>query len=134
VIATKPNGMSALTFSAVGATTPQKTVLGLAICSALTGRFKHGQAEGKVPMPAAAAINHHQANSEHAQNFKSAKLLEIFRERAEARAVLVHNGHMSLIEAVDGLWAAAERAGLVRTFGADHVQRVLSESISRWRL
>ena len=46
-------------------------------------------------MPAAAAIDQHQS--------AKASLLEIFRERAEARAVLVANGWMDLQDAVDGL-------------------------------
>jgi hypothetical protein len=77
-------------------------------------------------MTAAAAIERHQ----------SAKTspIEIFRERCEARAVLVANGMMTLQDAVDGLWAAAERDGLVKAFGADEVQSVLAESFGRWRL
>jgi hypothetical protein len=69
-------------------------------------------------------IDHHQT---------ATSALQIFRERAEARATLVANGYLDLQSAVDELWAAAERAGLVKTFGADEVQRVLSESFARWR-
>ena len=76
-------------------------------------------------MTAAAAINHRQ----------SAKLFEIFRERAEARATLVANGLMTLIEAVDTLQAAAERDGLVAQYGQDEIQQILSEAFGRrWRL
>jgi len=56
----------------------------------------------------------------------------VFRERAEAKAVLIANGYQDLQSAVDELWHAAERDGLVKTFGADEVQRVLAESFARW--
>jgi hypothetical protein len=73
-------------------------------------------------------------NSTARQIDQSAKAspLEIFRERAEARCLLVSNGLMDLQTAVDGLQAAAERDGLVKTFGTDEVQRVLAESFARW--
>jgi hypothetical protein len=58
--------------------------------------------------------------------------LEVFRERAEARAMLVANGHMPLIEAVDTLQAAAEAQGLVARYGQDEVQQILSEAFARW--
>ena len=73
-------------------------------------------------MTAAAAINHQTAN---------ASPIEIFRERCEARAMLVANGLMPLIEAVDGLQAAAERAGLVDELGQDAVQKIMAESFGR---
>jgi hypothetical protein len=60
--------------------------------------------------------------------------LDVLRERAEAKAVLIANGYLDLQSAVDELWEAAERAGLVKTLGADEVQRILSESFGRWRL
>jgi hypothetical protein len=56
----------------------------------------------------------------------------VFRERAEAKCLLIQNGYQDLQSAVDELWAAAERDGLVKTFGADEVQRVLAESFGRW--
>jgi hypothetical protein len=62
-----------------------------------------------------------------------ASLIEVFRERAEAKAVLIANGYQDLQSAVDELWASAERTGLVDELGADEVQRVLSESFARWR-
>jgi hypothetical protein len=71
----------------------------------------------------AAAIN---------QAAAKATALEVWTERVEARALLVANSQMDLIEAVDVLWAAAERAGLVKRFGADEVQRILAESFARW--
>lgn len=61
-----------------------------------------------------------------------AKALEIFRERCEARSWLVRGGHMTLIEAVDELWFAAERAGLVKGLGADEVQRLMAAAFARW--
>jgi hypothetical protein len=76
-------------------------------------------------MTAAAAIEQHQS--------AKASPIEIFRERAEARCLLVSNGLMDLQTAVDELWSAAERDGLVKTFGADDVQRILSESFARWQ-
>jgi hypothetical protein len=58
--------------------------------------------------------------------------LEIFRERCEARAMLVANGHMPLIEAVDQLQEAAAAQGLVARHGQDEVQWILSEAFARW--
>jgi hypothetical protein len=74
-------------------------------------------------MTAAAAIDHHQ----------SAKALEIFRERAEARAMLVANGLMTLADAVDGMQESAAAQGLLKQFGQDEIQRILSESFARRR-
>jgi hypothetical protein len=64
---------------------------------------------------------------------QSASAIEIFRERAEAKVVLIANGYQDLQSAVDELWAAAERDGLVKTFGADEVQLVLSACFARWQ-
>jgi hypothetical protein len=77
-------------------------------------------------MTAAAAISQH-------QSAKPAPL-DVLRARAEAKVLLIQNGYQDLQGAVDELWAAAERDGLVKTFGADDVQRVLAESFARWRL
>lgn len=63
----------------------------------------------------------------------SAKLLEIFRMRAEARADLVANGLHDLQDLVDTLQAAAERDGLVARYGQDVVQQLLSEAFARWQ-
>ena len=57
-------------------------------------------------MPASAINHHHRASP-----------LEIFRERCEARALLVANGHMPLIEAVDGLQESAAAQGLLKRYG-----------------
>jgi hypothetical protein len=59
--------------------------------------------------------------------------IEVLRERAEAKCLLIANGYQDLQSAVDELWDAAERAGLVDELGADEVQRVLSECFARWR-
>ena len=71
-------------------------------------------------------IDHHQA--------KPAAAIEVFRERAEARAVLVANGLMPLQDAVDGLQEAAAAQGLVARHGQDEIQWILSEAFARWRL
>jgi hypothetical protein len=62
----------------------------------------------------------------------TASPIEIFRERCEARAMLVANGHMSLIEAVDGLQESAAAQGLLKRYGQDEVQQIMSESFARW--
>jgi hypothetical protein len=57
-------------------------------------------------------------------------LVHVFRERCEARAILVANYQMCLHDAVDGLWSAAEGYGLVALMGADFVQAVLADAFS----
>jgi hypothetical protein len=52
----------------------------------------------------------------------------VFRERAEAKVLLIANGYQDLQSAVDELWFAAERDGLVDKFGADAVQWHLSKA------
>jgi hypothetical protein len=74
---------------------------------------------------AAAAIEHHDA--------KPAPI-DVLRARAEAKVLLIANGYQDLQDAVDELWAAAERDGLVKMFGADEVQWILAEAFGRWRL
>jgi hypothetical protein len=74
----------------------------------------------------ATAIKQHQSTK--------ATPLEIWIERVEARALLVANSQMDLIEAVDGLQAAAEVQGLVAQFGQDEIQWILSEAFARWSL
>jgi hypothetical protein len=73
-------------------------------------------------VPAAGAIDRHQTT----------KLLEIFRERAEARCLLVSNGLMTLQDAVDGLQESAAAQGLLKEFGQDSIQAILAESFGRW--
>jgi hypothetical protein len=58
--------------------------------------------------------------------------IAIFRERAEARAMLVANGMMGLQAAVDGLQVSAVSSGLVQDYSQDGVQRILSEAFARW--
>jgi len=57
--------------------------------------------------------------------------LDVLRARAEAKVLLIANGYQDLQSAVDELWAAAERDGLVKKFGADSVQWILSEAFAR---
>jgi len=49
--------------------------------------------------------------------------LEIFRERAEARAMLVDLNFLPLQEAVDGLQDAAVNGGLVNEYGQDQFRK-----------
>jgi hypothetical protein len=58
--------------------------------------------------------------------------LVVFRERAEARAMLVANGLMTLQDAVDGLQESAAAQGLLKQFGQDAIQQILAESFGRW--
>jgi hypothetical protein len=69
-------------------------------------------------------IDHHES--------AKASPIDIFRERAEARAMLVANGLMTLQDAVDGMQEVAATQGLVATHGHDEIQRILSESFARW--
>jgi urocanate hydratase len=71
-------------------------------------------------------------NIDHHQSAKASPI-EIFRERAEARAVLVSNGLMTLQDAVDGLQESAAAQGLLK-YGQDAVQQIMAESFGRWRL
>jgi hypothetical protein len=71
-------------------------------------------------------------NIDHHQNATASPIV-VFRERCEARAMLVGNGLMTLIEAIDGLQAAAETQGLVARYGQDEIQQVLSEAFARWQ-
>jgi hypothetical protein len=71
---------------------------------------------------------------DHPESAKPATLIDVLRERAEAKAVLIANGYQELQSAVDELWLAAERDGLVEKFGADEIQRILSESFARWQI
>jgi hypothetical protein len=54
--------------------------------------------------------------------------LEAFAARAEARAVLWACGEIDLHAAVDVLWDAAERDGLVAKLGQDRVQAIISKA------
>jgi hypothetical protein len=59
---------------------------------------------------------------------------EIFRERAEARAILWAAGEYDLHEAVDVLQADAERTGLVAEIGQDAVQTILATAFTAVRV
>jgi hypothetical protein len=72
-------------------------------------------------------------NIDHHENAKASPI-EIFRERAEARAMLVANGLMTLQDAVDGLQESAAAQGLVAQFGQSEIQRIMAESFGRWRI
>jgi hypothetical protein len=60
----------------------------------------------------------------------SVPAIEIFRARAEARAILYAAGEFTLIEAVDKLQADAARDGLVDKIGIDAVQAILNSAFS----
>jgi hypothetical protein len=76
--------------------------------------------------PASAAINQHQA--------AKTSPIEIFRERCEARCLLVSNGLMTLQDAVDGMQEAAAAQGLLKRYGQDEIQQIMAERFGRWRL
>jgi hypothetical protein len=59
---------------------------------------------------------------------KRINLLDVFIERAEARAYLWSIGELTLHEAVDVLQADAERDGLIERVGADTLQQILSDA------
>jgi hypothetical protein len=56
------------------------------------------------------------------------RLIEMFRERCEARAILVVSGQMTLQDAVDGLQLAAVEQELVDYFGQNEVQAVMARA------
>jgi hypothetical protein len=58
---------------------------------------------------------------------------EIFRARAEARAILWAVGEIDLHEAADKLLADAERDGLVAAIGQDAVQQILADAFAPYR-
>lgn len=57
--------------------------------------------------------------------------VDIFHERAEARAILVEACVFDLQDAVDGLQADAERTGLVDDIGQDAVQKMMADAFAR---
>ena len=57
--------------------------------------------------------------------------IDVFRERCEARAILVGACAMDLQDAVDGLQdAAVENSGLVAEIGQDAVQRMMGDAFA----
>jgi hypothetical protein len=59
--------------------------------------------------------------------------LDVFRERCEARAILVTHGMMSIQDAVDGLQNAAVAYGLVADLGDDAVQAIMARTFEAHR-
>ena len=60
-------------------------------------------------------------------------LVDVFIERAEARAYLWSIGDLDLHEAVDVLQADAERDGLVERIGQDGVQEIIAAAFRSFR-
>ena len=56
--------------------------------------------------------------------------IDVFRERCEARAILVNACIYDLQDAIDGLQADAVRTGLVDEIGQDPIQRMIAEAFS----
>ncbi len=59
------------------------------------------------------------------------QLLAIFRERCDARALMVAEGMLDLLDAVDQLQQAAVDQELVNHFGQDEIQQVMSDAFKR---
>ena len=64
---------------------------------------------------------------------RRADLVDVFLERAEARAYLWSIGDLGLHEAVDVLQADAERDGLVECIGQDGVQEIIAAAFRSFR-
>jgi hypothetical protein len=58
-------------------------------------------------------------------------LITVFKERCEARALMVGAGMLDLIEAVDGLQEIALKQGLVQYHGQDRIQQIMSDAFKR---
>ena len=52
--------------------------------------------------------------------------LDVFRERAEARANLVEIGDLAFLDTVDGLQCDAEFEGLVGQYGQEAIQKIMA--------
>ena len=52
--------------------------------------------------------------------------LDVFRERAEAKAYLVEIGDLAFLDAVDALQADAEFDGLIDQFGQEAIQQIMA--------
>jgi hypothetical protein len=57
--------------------------------------------------------------------------VDVFRERAEARAILVEACELDLHSAVDGLQEAAVATGLVDEIGQDAVQAIMAKAFAK---
>ena len=55
---------------------------------------------------------------------------DALKARAEARAILLAEDEIDLHSAVDELWTAAVRDGLVKKLGVDAVQRILADAFA----
>ena len=58
--------------------------------------------------------------------------IEVFRERCEARAILVEACLFDLQDAVDGFQEAAVASGLVEEVGQDAVQKMMAEAFAKF--
>jgi hypothetical protein len=67
----------------------------------------------------------HQAAAEEARRVD---LVEVFRARCEARALLFKAVELELHEAVDVLQTDAEASGLVEAIGQDAIQKIIAEA------
>jgi hypothetical protein len=63
----------------------------------------------------------------------SLTVVEFFRARAQARALLYILGEFSLHQAVDPLQEAAVKSGLVRELGQDAVQAIMARAFGARR-
>ncbi len=61
-------------------------------------------------------------------------LLDVFTERAAARAYLWSIGELDLQEAVDVLQHDAEHDGLIERIGQDAVQQIMADAFARYRV
>jgi hypothetical protein len=57
--------------------------------------------------------------------------IEAFRERCEARAILIEACLLDFHEAIDGMQAAAVKSGLVGELGQDAVQAMMAEAFTK---
>jgi hypothetical protein len=60
-------------------------------------------------------------------------IVEVFRARAAARALLWHAGDLELVEAVDALQSHAEASGLIDLLGQDQIQQILADAFRPYR-
>jgi len=60
-------------------------------------------------------------------------LITVFKERCEARALMVAEGMLDLQEAVDGLQEIALKQGLVQYHGPDAIQQIMSDAFKPGR-
>lgn len=60
--------------------------------------------------------------------------IDVFAARCEARALLWATWQIDLHTAVDVLQDSAEHTGLVGSIGQDHVQAIMSDAFSGWRI